>query len=251
MNAARRDLLCLGGGAAAGVVFTPVPWKLLDDVSIWTQNWRWLPVPPRGEITRRYTGCTMCGASHPLRRLQRAGRRPNGFDCRHCAGHPKFATGVETAPRYNHRGHTWVEVGEGGVCTAGLDEIASRLLSEAETVDLPAPGTAVENNGPGWRVRKAGSDVRVLAPVDGEVVETGGPDKGWFLKIKPRLGQPDLRHLLRGAEVRAWMACEMDRLQLMLPPQTMADGGELVDDPVKAQPEANWDRVFGAMLLDP
>lgn len=176
---------------------------------------------------------------------------PNGFDCRRCTEHPKFLTGSEPAPRYYHRGHTWVEVDHGGVCTVGLDEIASRLLHEAEAVDLPAPGAKVENNGPGWRMRKAGSEVRVLAPVDGEVVETGGLDKGWFLKIKPREGEPDLRHLLRGAEVRAWMAGEMDRLQLMLSPSTMADGGELVDDPVRAQPEADWDRVFGAMLLEP
>ena len=30
-------------GASAGIMVTPLPWKLLDDVSIWTQNWGWIP----------------------------------------------------------------------------------------------------------------------------------------------------------------------------------------------------------------
>ena len=58
----RRELLTLGVGAAAAVPLTPIPWKLLDDSSKWTQNWRWIPRPPRGEASVKYSSCTLCSA---------------------------------------------------------------------------------------------------------------------------------------------------------------------------------------------
>ncbi len=60
MKTNRRNLLAMGGGAVAGLVFTPVPWKLLDDVSIWTQNWPWVPQPPRGPVEVKAASCALC-----------------------------------------------------------------------------------------------------------------------------------------------------------------------------------------------
>jgi anaerobic selenocysteine-containing dehydrogenase len=62
LNSTRRDLLTVSGGALAGLFLSPVPWKLLDDVAIWSQNWSWIPRPPRGEPNTRYTACTLCPA---------------------------------------------------------------------------------------------------------------------------------------------------------------------------------------------
>jgi len=39
---------------------TPVPWKLMDDVSIWSQNWPWIPQPTRGPIEVKQSACTLC-----------------------------------------------------------------------------------------------------------------------------------------------------------------------------------------------
>ena len=97
---------CLGlGGGAAGVALTPVPWKLLDDVSIWTQHRRALPVPPRGRgplpsrrlhavprrlraaraLRRRRARCRSSpSASHPLGR----GACALGLTLHHLACHP-------------------------------------------------------------------------------------------------------------------------------------------------------------------
>ena len=41
-------------------MFTPVPWKLLDDVSIWTQNWPWIPQPAHGPVEVKQSFCTLC-----------------------------------------------------------------------------------------------------------------------------------------------------------------------------------------------
>jgi len=60
MKIDRRAFLSLGLGAAAGTAITPLPWKLIDDSSIWTQNWPWTPVPPVGKVTHVNSVCTLC-----------------------------------------------------------------------------------------------------------------------------------------------------------------------------------------------
>ena len=63
----RRDLFKFIGGSAAGLVFTPVPWKLLDDAAIWTQNWSWVPTPLKGKFQAKYTTCSLCPAGCGVR----------------------------------------------------------------------------------------------------------------------------------------------------------------------------------------
>lgn len=56
----RRNFLKLVIGGAVGIHATPLPWKLMDDVAIWTQNWPWLPVPADGAFASTNTICTLC-----------------------------------------------------------------------------------------------------------------------------------------------------------------------------------------------
>jgi len=67
MKVSRRDLLAWSAGAAAALVATPVPWKLLDDTSIWSQNWKWIPQPSRGPIEVKHSACTLCPSGCGLR----------------------------------------------------------------------------------------------------------------------------------------------------------------------------------------
>ncbi len=60
MEIDRRSFLALGGGIGAGITLSPVMWKLMDDSSIWTQNWSWTPVPKDGKTTYANTVCTLC-----------------------------------------------------------------------------------------------------------------------------------------------------------------------------------------------
>src|SRR6266536_2330783 len=73
MKPTRRDLLACCGGALAGTLFTPVPWKVLDDVSIWSQNWPWIPQPARGPVDVKLTSCTLCAKACGLRVRMAAG----------------------------------------------------------------------------------------------------------------------------------------------------------------------------------
>ena len=156
--------------------------------------------------------------------------------------------------RLYHRGHTWVRPEPDGTVTVGLDDFARRLVGTPERVELPAPGTRLEVNGPAGRLTARGNDVRVLSPVDGTVVETRGEGAGSTLRVDPG-GSLDLRHLLSGAEARAWALRELERLQRALGPAelgaALADGGELVDDVGATLPRDRYDALLGDMLLEP
>jgi glycine cleavage system H lipoate-binding protein len=175
----------------------------------------------------------------------------NGFDCRSCATHAKLAAPAG-AGRLHHRGHTWVETQPDGTVTVGLDEMASRLVGKPDEVELPPAGSRVEVNGTGWKMRRLGAEVRVLSPVEGEVVAAGGPDAGWFLKVRP--SSFNMAHLLEGEEASRWLVREMERVQLMLGAEAgpaLADGGVMVEDVPAAQPRADWDAVWGRVFLAP
>ena len=85
MKFTRRDLLVWSAGAAAGLIVTPVPWKLLDDTSIWSQNWPWIPQPAHVPVEIKQSSCTLC---------------PNGcgLRVRMAAGCPVGVAGLSTHP---------------------------------------------------------------------------------------------------------------------------------------------------------
>jgi glycine cleavage system H lipoate-binding protein len=142
----------------------------------------------------------------------------NNFDCRRCATHAKLmaqpasaktATRRQEEPdifglnmpldRFYHRGHTWAKPETDGTITVGLDDLGARLIGKPDEIALPAVGTQVKANGTGWHVKKQRNSLRVLSPVDGEVIATGGPEKGWYLRVKPNGTDGNMNHLLRGA----------------------------------------------------
>ncbi len=61
MKLDRRGFIKLIVGGAAGFHLTPLPWKLIDDSAIWTQNWPWVPKVARyPDISYNPTVCTLC-----------------------------------------------------------------------------------------------------------------------------------------------------------------------------------------------
>lgn len=62
MKIDRRSFLSLGLGVAAGSVLSPLPWKLTDDLSIWTQTWPWTPVPKDGAVHYVDSVSTLCSS---------------------------------------------------------------------------------------------------------------------------------------------------------------------------------------------
>lgn len=92
----RRDILKFTGGGILGIMFSPLPWKLLDDSAIWTQNWSLTPKLPRGTITTAFSHCTLCNAGCAIQ-------------ARCVAGMPYQISGVTGHP-----------ITHGSICTRGL-----------------------------------------------------------------------------------------------------------------------------------
>ena len=96
MKIDRRSFLAFAIGGAAGTTLSPIPWKLTDDFSIWSQNWPWTPIPKRGEITRVTSACTLCPGGCGIS-VKKVGERVIKIEG--LAGHP---------------------VNDGGLCILGL-----------------------------------------------------------------------------------------------------------------------------------
>jgi glycine cleavage system H lipoate-binding protein len=194
----------------------------------------------------------------------------NDFDCRVCDAHQKFLEGhapaLSTAgaaeecsgitlplDRFYHRGHTWVKPEADGTYTIGLDDFGTKIIGAPDAVRLPEVGSTLMTNGTGWTMRKGKSSLRVLAPVDGSVVEQGSADKGWLVRVRTDGNEKQFRHLLRGEEVRPWAVREVERLQFALSAGgvglSLADGGEIMPDLSKQSPDVDWEGVWGSFLL--
>ncbi len=214
-------------------------------------------------------GDRMC--RHVLTGEFRERQCPHAFDCRECETHAQL---IERHPlpqvqepeedvfgmafpldRFYHRGHTWARPEKDGTVLVGLDELGARLLGHPDALTLPQPGARIRANGVAFHARRRNAEVRVISPVDGEVVETGGAGRGWYLRVKPSGNDAmTFRHLLRGAEIKPWILREMERLQLALTAEgaapALADGGVPVSDIAAAYPAADWDAVCGEMFLE-
>lgn len=199
----------------------------------------------------------------------------NGFGCWDCPEHARLMSknsspgakseesqsgeediyGLE-APldRFYHRGHSWAKPESDGTVLVGLDDLAARMMPDPDVLDLPAVGTKIRVNGKGWGMKKAAVAIRVLSPVSGRVVGTGGPERGWLLKVKPDEGF-DVRYLLHGKEIRPWFLRELERLESALAGEgvgvSLADGGIPVRDLGAANPQADWQSVCDALFLQP
>lgn len=111
MKVDRRSFLSFLIGGAAGTALSPLPWKLTDDISIWTQMWPWVPVPERGEVTHVTSACTLCpgGCGISVRKVDDRVVKIEGLE-----GHP---------------------VNDGGLCTLGL--AGAQLLYGPQRVKSP------------------------------------------------------------------------------------------------------------------
>ena len=60
MKIDRRSFLALSVGGTVGTALTPLPWKIQDDLAIWSTMWPWTPDPVDGENTYTNTVSTLC-----------------------------------------------------------------------------------------------------------------------------------------------------------------------------------------------
>lgn len=111
-------------GGAAGTALTPLPYKLTDDLSIWSQNWPWTPVPRDGEASYVNSTCTLCpgGCGISIRKIDDRAVKIEGIK-----GHP---------------------INDGGICLLGLSGL--QLLYSPSRVRQPLQRVGQRGSG-NWR----------------------------------------------------------------------------------------------------
>ncbi len=115
--------------------------------------------------------------------------------------------------------HEWVRV-EGDVGVVGITDHAQNQLGDIVYVDLPKPGTAVEQGKTLGSVESVKAVSDIYSPVSGEVVEVNdalatAPEKlnedphgaAWLVKIK--LSAPgEIKQLLSAEDYQKYVAAE-------------------------------------------
>ncbi len=146
MKIDRRSFLGLGLGAAAGVAVSPATWKLMDDSSIWTQNWSWTPVPRDGEVTFDNTVCSLCPGNC-------------GLSVRKIDGRPVKIEGRDDYP-----------VNSGGICLHGVSGL--QYLYDPSRIKTP-----LKRNGDAFEPISWDDALELVAAKLGEIRDAGKADR--------------------------------------------------------------------------
>jgi anaerobic selenocysteine-containing dehydrogenase len=177
MKMDRRNFLSFVIGGAAGINLSPLPWKLTDDLAIWSQNWPWTPVPRDGEATYVNSTCFLCpgGCGITVRKVEDRAVKIDGMK-----GHP---------------------INDGSICILGLSGLQFLYGPSRVKTPLRRIGERGENK---WEkiswddalteVSKRLSDLRsknlshTLACISGY---TGGTVPGLFERFLTVYGSPN------------------------------------------------------------
>lgn len=155
-----------------------------------------------------------------------------------------------------HPGHAWASGGQDDTFRVGVDDFAQRLLGTIDAIQVPQPGSRVEQGRPGWTLSSGGAPFDVLSPLDGEVVAVNTAalespaevnddpyGRGWLLEVRADRPGRDLRNLLQGDVAEAWMAQAEDSIRNRIAGSTgevLQDGGVPVSGIARAIEPERW-----------
>ncbi len=189
MPITRRDLLWGLGGGAAGLLASPVPWKLTDDIAIWTQRRHKLPVPPDGPRSFYHTACTLCPAGCAVR-VSLVGKRAIATcGARHPLGDGACAIGLTLHQLALHplrRKTPALRGRDGRFSPATLDAAVATLAAAVSSAERARQSVVILDQRPGraissaYRAFASGLAHGVYATVPGEdatlaVLQPTGP----------------------------------------------------------------------------
>jgi glycine cleavage system H protein len=154
-----------------------------------------------------------------------------------------------------HPGHTWARMEEDGTVAVGLDDLGHRMVGNVDGMELPAPGSLVEQGAAAVRLEAGGKHVGLLSPVDGEVVATNTArdasapyGDGWLFKVRPSRWARNAAQLLTGEAAKEWVEEQGRRLTMRLAPEmalapAMHDGGAPVHGMARELDAEHWDEI--------
>ena len=128
---------------------------------------------------------------------------------------------------YYHKEHFWAKV-EGNTVTVGTTDFAQKLAGQVVYIELPSVGKAVEQGKPCGSMESGKWVGRVYAPISGKVessnqdledspefINESPYEKGWMFKISASNLQDDLKNLMKGNALEAFIQSEIERVKKM------------------------------------
>ena len=179
---------------------------------------------------------------------------------------PVWVSGYQVPDGFHfHRGHTWVRPTGPDTAVVGLDDFARRLIGPVTRAKLPEAGGWVRVGDPVARLGLDGRDVDLVAPIEGEVLETNplldrDPGvatadpygRGWLFKVRTADLGRNLRNLLTGSLAHRFIEDAREKLQLelmALSGSVLADGGEPASEYAQHLSDEDWRRLTREFLL--
>ena len=151
MEFSRRNFIKFAVGGLGGTLLSPLPWKLMDDIAIWTQNWSWVPVPAKGKFSTISSVCTLCSGACGIQ-VRKVGSR---------------AVMIEGSNEY--------PVNQGGICPLGM---AGLQILYNEGIRWKAPVKRVGPRGSKrWKEISWAEAICELATRIKGLRDTGSPEK--------------------------------------------------------------------------
>ena len=171
---------------------------------------------------------------------------------------------VPDSLRY-HPGHTWALSESPSLVRVGLDDFAARLVGQVSSITLPQRGQWIRQGQKVWSLRRDGTTVDMLSPIEGAVTDINEavlqqPDlartdpygEGWLLKVESPDAKTNFRNLLGGQLARWWTEEAAMRLQRRMPGVLDAvaqDGGVAIDSITSHLPDQEWAEVARDFFL--
>jgi len=143
----------------------------------------------------------------------------------------------------------------------GADEFAAKLAGMIQKIELPKPGQWIRQGQKVCTLRRDGSTVDMVSPIEGSVSdineslardpELAGKDpygEGWLITVQSPDAKINFRNLLGGALARWWTEESASRLRMKMPaiPSLMTagafaqDGGVAMENVASHLPDQDW-----------
>jgi len=164
-----------------------------------------------------------------------------------------------------HPGHTWALSESPTLVRVGIDDFAGHLMGQVNGVTLPQRGQWIRQGQKVWSLRRDGTTVDMLSPIEGNVTDVNqavlqNPDlartdpygEGWLLKVESPDAKTNFRNLLGGNLARWWTEEAAMRLQRRMPGVLDAvaqDGGVAIDSITSHLPDQEWAEVVRDFFL--
>ncbi|RLB19438.1 MAG: hypothetical protein DRG82_01160 [Deltaproteobacteria bacterium] len=165
---------------------------------------------------------------------------------------------------YFHNGHAWARIESGGYLRVGMDDFALKLLGKADALDLPLMGKELDQDAPGWGLRRGNNAADVLSPAGGVIVEVNSSvredsgltnrepyGEGWLFVLRNPDLKKAMKNLMDDTTGLEWINSEVGKLEEMIEDVAgplAADGGHLANDVFGNLPDLGWGNLTKTFL---